>query len=329
VNVGTEGRQWRPRTVSDLLEEIDCGIHELIPTPWSSGFELIDRVIGGGIFPGDLLVVAGRPGVGKTILALQMARNLARQGISVTYLCFEHQGIDLLRRLLVLEAREASSRAPVAIGGSGYRSDAVDGLLCNQSVGHRGLLTYSDPVMGLAREAIDKYADRLTLASAHPGAGSFEKLVEIAQCIGPEGGVIFVDYLQKVETVWEGGPGSVSGGLKDLAIGFGLGVVAVSAVEGTELSRKRQQLSHIADRGTVAYDADTVLVLNDKHLIINPSHQQVTTVALQRLHARVVVTVDKCRRSIAPVDVELVKDFSAFRFEPEGSHVTEQLIVEG
>jgi replicative DNA helicase len=327
MNMSAEGLRRR-RTVSELLDEMDRGVHELVPQPWSTGFELLDSVIGGGIYPGDLVALGGRPGVGKTILALQMARNLAMQGTEVAYVCFEHQSIDLLRRLITLETKEAAARVPMSVGGSWYQDEAVKTALRN-TAGTSLAVLQADPLLSSAREAVDKYADKLSLVTARPGAGSFEKLVEVAESMSTTGGVVFVDYLQKVEAAWEGGPDSVSGGLKDLALSCNLAIVGITAMEGDELTRRRQQIGHMADRGSVAYDADTVLVLNDKHLIIHPSNRPDSTMAIQKLHARVVLTVDKCRRAFAPTDVELVKDFASFRFEPDCSFVGEQLIAEG
>jgi predicted ATP-dependent serine protease len=46
----------------------------------STGFPILDGVLGGGLHAGELLLLGGAPGVGKTIMALQFARNVARSG---------------------------------------------------------------------------------------------------------------------------------------------------------------------------------------------------------------------------------------------------------
>jgi DNA repair protein RadA/Sms len=51
----------------------------------STGTRELDRVLGGGIVPGSLLLVGGDPGIGKSTLLLQLARTCAaRDGKSCT-----------------------------------------------------------------------------------------------------------------------------------------------------------------------------------------------------------------------------------------------------
>lgn len=49
----------------------------------------LDRVLGGGIVPGSLVLVGGDPGIGKSTLLLQVCRNLAENGSSVLYISGE------------------------------------------------------------------------------------------------------------------------------------------------------------------------------------------------------------------------------------------------
>ena len=56
-----------------------------------SGYGELDRVLGGGIVPGSLVLVGGDPGIGKSTLLLQTANQLAQQA-SVLYVCAEESG---------------------------------------------------------------------------------------------------------------------------------------------------------------------------------------------------------------------------------------------
>lgn len=49
----------------------------------------VDRLIGGGIVPGSLTLVGGDPGIGKSTLMLQLSHSLAKQGLTVLYICGE------------------------------------------------------------------------------------------------------------------------------------------------------------------------------------------------------------------------------------------------
>jgi DNA repair protein RadA/Sms len=54
-----------------------------------SGIEEFDRVLGGGIVPGSLVLLGGEPGIGKSTLVLQMADSLCQQGATVLYVSGE------------------------------------------------------------------------------------------------------------------------------------------------------------------------------------------------------------------------------------------------
>src|SRR5687767_14515289 len=71
-----------------------------------TGFEPLDEVLAGGIRQGELLLLGGKPGVGKTIACLQWARSMAQSGVVAIYLCYEHDGVTLLTRLLAGELGE-------------------------------------------------------------------------------------------------------------------------------------------------------------------------------------------------------------------------------
>ena len=54
-----------------------------------TGISELDRVLGGGIVPGSLVLVGGDPGIGKSTLLLQVCRNLAEKQVSVLYISGE------------------------------------------------------------------------------------------------------------------------------------------------------------------------------------------------------------------------------------------------
>lgn len=55
---------------------------------WFSGYEELDRVLGGGIVPGSLVLIGGDPGIGKSTLLLQVSNRLAQQ-YRILYVCGE------------------------------------------------------------------------------------------------------------------------------------------------------------------------------------------------------------------------------------------------
>ncbi|MBR7021188.1 MAG: DNA repair protein RadA [Lachnospiraceae bacterium] len=66
----------------------------------STGMEELDRVLGGGIVDGSLVLASGDPGIGKSTLLLQMARNLAAKGIKVLYVSGEESLSQIKLRAL-------------------------------------------------------------------------------------------------------------------------------------------------------------------------------------------------------------------------------------
>ena len=58
---------------------------------WFSGYEELDRVLGGGIVPGSLVLIGGEPGLGKSTLLLQVSNRLAER-YRVLYVCGEESG---------------------------------------------------------------------------------------------------------------------------------------------------------------------------------------------------------------------------------------------
>jgi DNA repair protein RadA/Sms len=67
------------------LEEIESSPLERITTDYLE----IDRLLGGGIVPGSVLLIGGEPGIGKSTLMLQISDALSRKGLRVLYNCAE------------------------------------------------------------------------------------------------------------------------------------------------------------------------------------------------------------------------------------------------
>ena len=73
------------KAVPAKLEEIS--VEEKDRT--STGYAELDRVLGGGVVAGSLVLVGGDPGIGKSTLLLQVCRNLAAGGSKVLYISGE------------------------------------------------------------------------------------------------------------------------------------------------------------------------------------------------------------------------------------------------
>ena len=128
------------QSLSDVLQRAEdrlTGRADPESRVWPTGFDPLDDHLTGGFRAGELVLLAGPQGLGKTTLALQVGRNIvARTGRQVVYFCFEHDPQSLLDRLVALEAGEVGGfdapdlrRVRVAFEASDRRSvDLADRL---------------------------------------------------------------------------------------------------------------------------------------------------------------------------------------------------------
>lgn len=105
----------------------------------STGFKCLDRRLG-GLEPGLVYVLAGRPGQGKSALGHKVCLNAARSGVSVLELSLEMSAMQLARRALATE-----SRVPLGLIRSGIVSGEEASRILQARMDLRGLpLTIDD-----------------------------------------------------------------------------------------------------------------------------------------------------------------------------------------
>lgn len=330
------GRSTRtaPRTVTKVFSDLDAAIRsgqakDLIPIP--TGFDVLDSALGGGIRRGDLLLIGGSPGVGKTILTLQWARNIAREGGTAIYICYEHEESALLARLLAVE-----------LGDTSHSSDDIEMEKLRAGIqevalgGGRGLrdVLESEEHARRAYERIESYGDRLWLVRAsgtYTGIPEIEELIQQRQDV--ENLVVVVDYLQKVSVRPEPPDESekvtkVTEALKDLALAYQVPIVCVVAADREGLKSRRLRLHHLRGSSALAYEADVALILNNKFDTVSKVHLAYDPVRAETFKDYAIFSVEKNRGGPNLIDLEFRKDFLYYRFNPQGGIVNEKLIDE-
>lgn len=211
-----------------------------------TGFEKLDNITA-GFQPTDLIILAGRPSMGKTSLAVNMAFQTASMGIPVAFFTLEMSHVQLTNRII-----------------SSVCEIPGDRIL-------RGMLTPED------WERIDKRVNAMNtpLYIDDTESLSIFQLRSKARCLIRTKGVkiIFIDYLQLM-TAGSGHQGTrqeevsiISRALKALAKELEVPVVALAqlnrGVESREgLEGKRPQLSDLRESGSIEQDADMVLFVN-------------------------------------------------------------------
>lgn len=309
-----------PASIGELLAE-RTGQAEALPRPLPLGFDPLDGVLGGGLRAGDLALLGGPPGVGKTAVMLQWARALAEDGATAVFVCYEHDRAALLQRLLIQLTAEI-----VEPGAERLISAAREFAPQFLSGVEEGL--ESDGLLESARETLRLLGDRLWLqrgSAAHTDLDALRKVVAAV----PQP-VLIVDYLQKVAVRPE--PASeaeklvtVVSGLKDLAMQHGAVVLAAAACDQAALEGRRARLHHLRGSSSLAYEADIAMMLNHKMNAVSEVHLAYDSVRAESFRNQVVLSVEKNRAGPAMIDMEFTAQLDRFRLHPEGGFVAERL----
>jgi len=206
-----------------------------------TGFRDLDRKLA-GLHPTNLIVVAARPGMGKTALALNIAQNVAQQDHPVAIFSLEMSREEVVSRMLCSTGRIDSQRLR-----TGRLSEADFTKLSNAASALYKKPIFVDDSPGLTVTEIRAKARRLR---RRPGLG-----------------LVIVDYLQLMHG--SGGENRqqeialISRSLKNLARELDVPIIAVSQLNRSLESRedKRPRLGDLRESGAIEQDADVVLFI--------------------------------------------------------------------
>lgn len=205
-----------------------------------TGFKSLDALTS-GLQKSDLIIIAARPGMGKTAFALNIARNAAIEtNIPVSIFSLEMSKEQLAMRLLSSEAKVNSTR----LRGGFITKD--DWLQINNAAGR----LYEAPI----------YIDD------SPGISAIELRAKARRLkMERDIGILVVDYLQLMKTRAAAERrdleiSEISRSLKALAKELDIPVVALSQLNRKleERSDKRPQLSDLRESGALEQDSDVV-----------------------------------------------------------------------
>ena len=317
-------------TLAELHQQTETAQHAVLPT----GFDLLDDVLAGGVRLGEVMLLGGKPGVGKTIAAIQWARSMARRGIVAVYVCFEHDDVSLVSRLLSCELGELLAAA--APRESTVRDDELQARIRDVAAGAITLrdALHSDPLLHEAHRRLVAYADRLVLITGSGAHTDVNAIRDVTQEFAGQPVALFVDYVQKVPVFRMAGHegervGHVIESLKQLALDQKLAVIAIAAADQNGLDARRLHLRHFRGSTALAYEADTIVVLNEKLGVVSRAHVAYSPTRAQEFHRHVIFSVEKNRNGTPDINLEFEKDFGHYRFHPRGRWVAERLWTEG
>jgi replicative DNA helicase len=216
--------------------------HKTYITGVPTGFDDLDRKTR-GLQPGDLVIVAARPSMGKTSLVLNICQHVATHGGIAGFFSLEMSKEQLFMRMLASEAKIDTYR-----------------LLSGQ-IGQReyGQITHALETLGDAQLFIDDTA----------GIGVLEMRAKARRLQAEHGlSLLAIDYVQLMT-----GRGrfenrtlelaSISRSLKGLAKELSVPIVLLSQLSRAPEARsdKRPQLSDLRESGALEQDADVVVLI--------------------------------------------------------------------
>jgi replicative DNA helicase len=326
-----------PVTLDETLAAVD---HQIVAgdtsgyRPLPLGFTPLDEILGGGLRAGDLMILGGGYGVGKTIFALQCARNVvhADPNAWALYICFEHEPAHLLSRLLCLESALAGLKMDALtlrrLDAMIYQEGATQGL------DHR---LRQSPRYAPVMKTIDGYADRLIFLRAGGATGTVTRIREWVQDVlnrGASRALIVIDYVQKIPV---SGPDiesedertiRVIQDLKEMAMTTGVRVLGIAAMNQEGLRSRRMRLSDMRGGTALQYEADVGLVLHNKRNIVSREHLVYNANQAEETRNWLVMSIEKNRAGAGAVDIEFALEAAHFRIVSEGGYVRDRLVDE-
>ena len=246
-----------------------------------SGFPTLDRATFGGFGPGNLIILAARPSVGKTAVMCQLAVNAAREGFPAVVYSLEQTNKEIMLRLIFASGKVRQKQ--VADGAVDW--DAMEEAF--QEYGGLPLL------LDDKASTLEEIADSITENSRR------------GRCR-----VAFVDYIGLIRT---GNPKDtayqrvteITARLKRTAKECGIPIVALCQLNRDPARGNRPpDLHDLRDSGSVEQDADVVMMLSRAGLELDDRN--------------VILFLRKNRQGRANVEIPLEANESFSRFTERG-----------
>ncbi|MBB3642885.1 MULTISPECIES: replicative DNA helicase [Variovorax] len=251
-NIGEEGTRMKQgfQSMDALVVDLLDRVTEMAENPNDitgvrTGFNDFDKMTS-GLQPGDMIVLAARPSMGKTSLAINIA---------------EHVALDEGLPVAVFSMEMGAAQLAVRIVGSIGRIDQ----------GHLRTGKLTDEEWPRLTEAIEKLRTVSLHIDETPGLSTSELRANARRLARQYGrlGLIVVDYLQLMSTSGSGDEnratavGEISRGLKMLAKELKCPVIALSQLSRGVESRtdKRPMMSDLRESGAIEQDADIIMFI--------------------------------------------------------------------
>lgn len=218
-------------------------------TGYPTGFESVDRMTG-GFHPGDLMILAARPGVGKSALALNLGQKMAEGGRPVAVFSLEMSAEQNILRILSME--------------SGLSTTEIQAMNFDELGGTDKAFKLQIAINKLNKEKI--YIDDTSALKLNDIVVKTRKL----KAAEPELGLVIIDYLGLITAPGRGNSASrqqevsdITRGLKTLSKDLEIPVLCLAQLSRGVEARKVHKpiLSDLRDSGSIEQDADMVFFI--------------------------------------------------------------------
>lgn len=238
--------------LSQAMKELDRKMASPGRVGIPTGFDALDALLG-GLEPGDLVIVAARPSMGKTAFALQASLAAARAKYGTALVSLEMTTPQLVLRMLAADGKIETSRIK-----SGFLAHS-DWQVIADKTGELEVLPIAlndspEQTVAVMRSQLRQLASRMPL------------------------GMVVVDYLQLIpesgeEHNREREISSITRALKLLAKEMSVCVMALSQLNRRcdERMDKRPLMSDLRESGAIEQDADMILMLYRDEVYNQPS----------------------------------------------------------
>jgi replicative DNA helicase len=275
--VGISARNSKAKTidqstaVQSAYEQIEACANQGKITGVPTGYQQLDYLTG-GLQPGELILLAARPSMGKTSLMMNIARNAAGIGRRVYIFTLEMSAASLANRMIFTEAKIDSRLAKTGeLGKDAYRQEMHRVSRAISTINQLPIW-YNETSFGITE--ICSYAKRESVSRGID--------------------LICIDYIQLISSGLRNAGlneqvGMISANLKRLAKELSVPILALSQLSRVnEIGKvKRPTLNALRDSGSLEQDADAVILLHSKDYYdreaegVNPDQWQ-TDVILEK-----------------------------------------------
>lgn len=230
-------------TASRFMDWLNAQAEDPTHAFLTTGFGAIDKQLGGGFFRSGLYVIGGRPGMGKTTVAINIAERLATRGCHILFVSLE------------MSLEQITAKRVAAMTGIPYNAVYTSRLMDDE------MRIVVQAIGGIANKQFE--TSESGIISAHD--------IDLYLAAHKDIDCVFVDYMGILEPSEDDRQKpryeqmtNISKALKAIAKKNHIPVIALAQLnrESTKTANKRPSMSELRDSGAIEQDADGIILVH-------------------------------------------------------------------